>query len=58
MFVGLDASLHLAEECTEPRKTVPRAVMTTVAIGFATGFVFAVAMCYGITDFNALLTTV
>ncbi|KAI5252861.1 amino acid transporter [Aureobasidium subglaciale] len=30
MFAGLDASLHLAEECTEPEKTVPKALCTTV----------------------------
>ncbi|KAI4726177.1 amino acid transporter [Aureobasidium sp. EXF-10728] len=57
MFAGLDASLHLAEECTEPGKTVPKALCTTVIIGFVTGFVFTVAMCYGIKDLDALIAT-
>jgi len=55
MFVGVDATLHLVEECTEPEKTVPRALMTTVGIGFVTAFVFTIAMCYGITDLDSLL---
>ncbi|KAG9662728.1 amino acid transporter, partial [Aureobasidium melanogenum] len=57
IFAGLDASLHLAEECTEPEKTVPKALCTTVVIGFVTGFVFAIAMCYGIRDIDELVST-
>ncbi|KAI5195539.1 amino acid transporter, partial [Aureobasidium subglaciale] len=57
MYAGLDASMHLAEECTEPEKTVPRALMATIIIGFVTGFTFSVSMCYGITDIDALVST-
>lgn len=57
IFAGIDASLHLAEECTEPEKTVPKALCTTVVIGFVTGFVFAIAMCYGIKDIDELVST-
>lgn len=57
MYAGIDAILHLAEEVTEPRRAVPRALMTTVGVGFSTGFVFAVAMCYCIQDLDALLDT-
>ena len=58
MYAGLDAGLHLAETCSEPKRAVPRALMTTVAIGFVTGFAFAIAMCYSISDLDALLDTV
>ncbi|THY38339.1 amino acid transporter [Aureobasidium pullulans] len=44
MYAGLDASMHLAEECTEPEKTVPRALMATILIGFITGFAFSIAI--------------
>lgn len=57
MFLGLDGALHLADECMNPRKTIPKALMTTAFIGFTTGFVFAISMCYGITDMDALLAT-
>ncbi|EXJ83064.1 hypothetical protein A1O1_06682 [Capronia coronata CBS 617.96] len=55
MFLGLDGALHLADECLQPERTVPKALITTTVIGFVTGFVFAIAMCYGITDFDVLI---
>lgn len=55
MFGGLDAALHLAEECSNPSKTVPRAVLASVFIGFATGFPFAIVMLYTLSDFDAIL---
>ncbi|KAI5359719.1 putative amino acid/polyamine transporter I [Septoria linicola] len=58
MYAGIDATLHLAETCTKPKTAVPRALMTTVVVGFITGFVFSVAMCYGISDLSALVNTV
>ncbi|CAF3652126.1 unnamed protein product [Fusarium graminearum] len=57
MYGGIDAVLHLAEECTSPERTVPRAMMAIVTIGCLTGFGFAVAMCYSITNLEALMTT-
>ncbi|KIW64822.1 hypothetical protein PV04_09729 [Phialophora macrospora] len=57
MYLGLDGALHLADECVQPEKVVPRALMTTTVIGFITGFVFSIAMCYGITDLDALVNT-
>ncbi|KAF7554952.1 hypothetical protein G7Z17_g2573 [Cylindrodendrum hubeiense] len=32
MFLGIDSTLHLAEECENPKKFVPKAIMATVAI--------------------------
>lgn len=55
MFGGLDSALHLAEETINPREAVPRAIMAVIGIGFLTGFVFAVAMAYCITDLESLL---
>ena len=56
MYGGLDAALHLAEETLNPHKTVPRALMATIGIGFLTAFTFAVAMSYCIIDLESLLT--
>ncbi|KXJ87192.1 amino acid/polyamine transporter I [Microdochium bolleyi] len=55
MFGGIDAVLHLAEECNQPQRTVPKALMSILAIGMLTGFAFAVAMSYGITDLDVLV---
>lgn len=55
MYGGIDGVLHLAEECTRPHRVIPRALMSVIAIGFATGFSFAIAMCYGIEDIRPLI---
>lgn len=57
MYAGLDAALHLAEECTRPERTVPKAVMSSVVIGFVTAFSIAIALLYSLSDFDAVLGT-
>ena len=57
MYSGIDATLHLAEEVTHPTKTVPRAVMASVIIGFCTAFPFIIALTYCITDLAAVIFT-
>jgi choline transport protein len=55
IYSGLDGAIHLAEECKDASKAVPRALMSTVIIGFITAFGFAVAMTYSYTDFEAVI---
>ncbi|CAG8886465.1 unnamed protein product [Penicillium egyptiacum] len=57
MLIGLDSTLHLADECHQPARIIPKAIVTTVIVGFVTAFTFAVALCYSLTDLEALLTT-
>lgn len=57
MYIGLDASMHMAEECREPERTVPRIIMAAIAIGFLTGFPFTVALLYGLSDIEEVMTT-
>lgn len=57
MYAGLDAVMHLAEECTQPTRTVPKAIMASVVIGFCTAFSFAIAMLYCLSDFEAVIAT-
>ncbi|KAL7933052.1 amino acid transporter [Trichoderma chlorosporum] len=52
MFGGLDSALHLAEETLDASKTVPKALMSTIGIGFFSGFVFSVAMTYCIPSLD------
>lgn len=56
MFLGLDGALHMAEECIDPVKTVPRALMATISIGTLTAFGFAVSMAYCLTDVETILS--
>ena len=54
-FGGLDGAVHLAEDCFEPAKTVPRALCYSLVIGFVTAFFFAVAMLYCVKDIEAAI---
>ncbi|RGP63738.1 choline transport [Fusarium sporotrichioides] len=57
MLIGLDATMHLAEECSAPARIIPKAIVSTVLVGVVTAFVFAVAMCYSTDNFESLLAT-
>lgn len=57
MYAGIDGALHLAEECANAAVVVPRAMMSTVTIGFVTSFAFMITMIYCIQDFDAVLST-
>lgn len=55
IYSGLDGAIHLAEECTNATTSIPRALVSTVVIGFATALGFGIAMCYSYNDFDAVL---
>ncbi|KAK6364538.1 hypothetical protein LTS17_012161 [Exophiala oligosperma] len=57
MFVGIDASLHLAEECLDAARIVPKAVMSVVGIGFVTAFAYAIAVSYSLNDLATIILT-
>ncbi|KAH8743154.1 amino acid/polyamine transporter I [Diaporthe sp. PMI_573] len=57
MFAGLDGAMHMADECIHPAKVIPKALLSTVGMGIVTGLGFGIAMCYGITDLDALVNT-
>jgi choline transport protein len=57
IYSGLDGAIHLAEECTNAAVAIPRALVSTVVIGFITAFAFAVAMTYSYNDFDAVLAS-
>lgn len=57
MYAGIDGAIHLAEECQNAAVVVPRALMSTLVIGFLTSFVFAIAMLYCTNDFGAVIST-
>lgn len=57
MLSGLDATLHLAEECLEPERIVPKAVLVTVVVGFLTAFPFSIAVIYSYRDVESSLSS-
>ncbi|KAL6452583.1 HNM1 Choline transport protein [Candida maltosa Xu316] len=56
-FSCLDSVTHLSEETAQPEKDIPKAVLTTVAIGFATSFTFVIAMFFCITDLDQVMNS-
>ncbi|EED19525.1 amino acid transporter, putative [Talaromyces stipitatus ATCC 10500] len=53
-----DAITHMAEELPHPKRDLPKAIGLQIGLGFLYAFCFAIALCYSITDLNALLSGV
>ncbi|KUL91742.1 hypothetical protein ZTR_01096 [Talaromyces verruculosus] len=51
-----DAITHMAEELPHPKKDLPKAIGLQIGLGFLYAFCFAIALCYSITDLDALLS--
>lgn len=56
-FGIIDSAIHLAEEVPNPEINVPKALYTTVAIGFLTAWPLAIVFMYVLTDFEAVVET-
>lgn len=57
MYAGIDGAIHLAEECKNASIVVPRALMSTLTLGFITSFFFIVAMIYCTNDLNQAVSS-
>lgn len=51
-FSCLDAIVHIAEEIPEPSINVPKALMLTIVVGFATGLPIVLVFGFCITNFD------
>ncbi|KAJ7076674.1 choline transport protein [Mycena belliarum] len=52
-----DSVTHMAEELPYPRRDLPRAIAAQISLGTMTGFIYAVALMFAITDLDAVLTS-
>ncbi|KAF7358311.1 putative choline transport protein [Mycena venus] len=52
-----DSVTHMAEELPHPRRDLPRAIAAQIILGALTGFIYAVALMFAITDLDAVLTS-
>ncbi|KAL4920765.1 amino acid/polyamine transporter I [Aspergillus aurantiobrunneus] len=57
MLSGLDSTLHLAEECLDAERVVPKAVLVTVMVGFLTAFPFSIGIIYSYRNVEQSLST-
>lgn len=56
-FVGADASVHLAEETENAARNIPRAVITSMCVNGAVGFVMMITLLYNLGDVDKVLET-
>ncbi|KAL7273888.1 choline transporter [Rhizina undulata] len=56
-FACLDSATHMAEEVPKPERTIPFAIMSTVAIGFTTAFCYSIAMFFSMKNLEQLVNT-
>lgn len=56
-FSCLDCATHMCEEIKEPERKIPIAIMSTVAIGFATSFIYAIAMFFSVRNLDDILNS-
>lgn len=52
-----DSITHIAEELPNPRTDLPKAIMLQISLGGLSAFLFAIALLYGIIDFDAVLNS-
>lgn len=57
VFACLDSATHLAEEVHHPERTIPIAILSTVAIGFTTSWFYCIAMFFSVHDLDAILSS-
>ncbi|KAI8661079.1 hypothetical protein NCS57_01087300 [Fusarium keratoplasticum] len=56
-FACLDAVTHMAEEVPAPEKTLPKVLLSTVAIGITIGLPFMIGVMLCVTDFDSVIHT-
>lgn len=56
-FVGADASVHMAEEVSNPSLTIPRVITGSMILNGMVGFVMMVTLLFSLTDVQQVLNT-
>jgi choline transport protein len=56
-FSCLDSACHLAEETLKPRTDIPKAILSTVTIGFVTAFTYSIAMFFCIKNLEEIVNS-
>ncbi|RMZ78512.1 hypothetical protein DV737_g3806, partial [Chaetothyriales sp. CBS 132003] len=56
-FVGADASVHLAEEVSNAAKNIPRAIICSMCLNGAVGFIMMITILYCLGDVDSVLDT-
>jgi amino acid transporter len=55
-YTGFDASAHMAEETSDPRRTAPWGIVLSVAVAGVTGYLLLIALTMGIRSIPEVLS--
>ncbi|KAF7516286.1 hypothetical protein PCG10_002344 [Penicillium crustosum] len=56
-MLGYDCSVHMSEEIKDASETLPKAMMTSVAVNGVLGFTMLVTLCFTLGEVDAILDT-
>ncbi|GFF26137.1 choline transport protein [Aspergillus udagawae] len=56
-MIGYDCSVHMSEEIKDAAETLPKAMMSAVAVNGVLGFVMIVSLCFTLGDVDSILST-
>ncbi|KAH1568396.1 hypothetical protein KXX17_001901 [Aspergillus fumigatus] len=56
-MIGYDCSVHMSEEIKDAAETLPKAMMSAVAVNGVLGFVMVVTLCFTLGDVDSILST-
>ncbi|KAG2027116.1 hypothetical protein GB937_000854 [Aspergillus fischeri] len=56
-MIGYDCSVHMSEEIKDAAETLPKAMMSAVAVNGVLGFVMIVTLCFTLGDVDSILST-
>lgn len=57
-YAALDVATHMAEEIHQPERMIPKSIMITVPIGLVSSLAYTIAMCFSLSDFEAVTAPV
>ncbi|KAJ5518554.1 Amino acid/polyamine transporter I [Penicillium expansum] len=56
-MLGYDCSVHMSEEIKDASETLPKAMMTSVAVNGVLGFIMLVTLCFTLGEVDSVLDT-
>ncbi|KAK2748147.1 hypothetical protein FQN57_001272 [Myotisia sp. PD_48] len=56
-MIGFDCAVHMCEEVKDASRTLPKAMITAIAINGVLGFIMMVTLCFTMGDIESVLAT-
>ncbi|KAL2829769.1 amino acid/polyamine transporter I [Aspergillus cavernicola] len=56
-MIGYDCSVHMCEEIKDASRTLPKAIMSAVAVNAVLGFIMIITLCFTLGDVDDILSS-